>query len=84
MSRPEWLCEKCEHTECVKYRNEAFLQRMKDTIADMVEQHCTADGGELHSFGIRTNAEAMRLLAEFGILELDYNAGRMVRGRWVK
>jgi hypothetical protein len=56
-------------------------------LVDMVYQHCgedRKDTGEIFvdSVGIRANADAMRLLLRYGLMEIDSETGRRIRARW--
>ena len=46
----------------------------------MVLEHCsTTDAGELDSFGIEANADAMRDLAQAGFIEIVEQTGERIR-----
>lgn len=53
-----------------------------DALTDMVNQHCLAVDGRLHSGGSSANARAMRLLAAAGRVDVERESGRIVVGRW--
>jgi len=64
-----------------------------DIVEDLVRQHCHISeeqqeaeglGYELDSMGISDNADAMRLLARAGRLEIVDEAGRRVLANWRK
>ena len=48
----------------------------------MVAQHCFCSDGELESMSLSANAEAMRLLAEMGRMEIIQEHGRRVIGKF--
>ena len=45
----------------------------------MVLDHCARPEGTLDSFGWRSNAEAMRLVAEAGFIQIDAEDGDRIR-----
>jgi hypothetical protein len=48
----------------------------------MVLEHCSAiDAGELDSFGIEANADAMRDLARAGFIEIVEHTGERIRAK---
>ena len=56
-------------------------------LVDMIYQHCgedRKDTGEIFvdSMAIRANADAMRLLVRYGLMEIDSEIGRRIRARW--
>lgn len=57
-------------------------------LLQVVAQHCATspvftgrDADMLDSFGIKANAEAMALLAEAGLVEIEEEAGGRIIGR---
>ena len=58
------------------------FQEVLDALADMVNQHCLGDDGKLDSLALNTNADAMRLLARYDLIEIEEEHGRRVIGRW--
>jgi hypothetical protein len=56
-------------------------------LVDLVYQHCgedRKDTGEIliHSMAISADAAAMRLLAQYGLMEIDSEIGRSIHARW--
>lgn len=63
--------------------------RLIDALVGMVNQHCSPWDSEatedvLDSNFLSANAEAMRLLEEFEVLDIELDGGRMVRGKFRK
>jgi len=51
-------------------------------LLDMVDEHCTTtEPGRVKSFGWRSNARAMRLLAQAEYLEIDREDGDDIEAR---
>ena len=52
-------------------------------LVDMVNQHCLRkDDGSIFAGGLSANADAMLLLAEFGVLKITGGEGRCIYGEW--
>ncbi len=52
-------------------------------LVDMVNQHCLRrDDGSIFAGGLSANADAMRLLAELGVLKITGGEGRCIYGVW--
>ena len=58
-----------------KTKNEKELLNALDS---MVNQHCRQSEGELDSIALSANAYAMRLLEEYGRIEITAESGRRV------
>ncbi len=54
-----------------------------DALADLARMQFTDEGGRANSMCSSTGAEALRLLARHGRVEIEREAGRAVVGRWV-
>ncbi len=74
--------------ECDYHKEQA--QRIAELEVDIVElnqeivsQNCTCQDGTLDSMAISTNAQAMRFLAEKGLLVIEKEFGRRVIGKWI-
>jgi hypothetical protein len=61
-----------------------LIDRLSEDLTDMVAQNCAAADRSLDSFAISSNADAMRLLAELGKIEITHDRGRRVIARWPK
>ena len=59
-----------------------------EALADMVLEHCSFDIGKpedgMDSFGLSANANALRVLAKAGKVEINFEHGRNVSARWVE
>ena len=54
-------------------------------LIDMVNQHCSqCDGEYLDSMALSANADAMRLLAKLGVIEITKEYGRRVIGQFTE
>jgi hypothetical protein len=52
-------------------------------LVDMVNQHCLRrDDGSIFAGGLSANADAMRLLAELGVIKITGGEGRCIYGEW--
>lgn len=52
-------------------------------LVNMVNQHCLRkDDGSIFAGGLSANADAMRLLAELGVLKITGGEGRCIYGEW--
>ena len=72
------------------HENERLKEKYKELLIDYVEQNCTVsrsmrgkdDEDELDSMAISSNADAMRELAEMGLITIRTEYGRRVLGKW--
>jgi uncharacterized protein YigA (DUF484 family) len=72
------------------HENERLKEKYKDLLIDYVGMNCTVsksmrgkdDEDELDSMAISSNAEAMRELAEMGLIIIRTEYGRRVLGKW--
>ena len=53
-------------------------------LADVVNQGCHVDAGVVDSMALSAYADAMRVLADYGVLIIDHEAGRRVIGHWAE
>jgi hypothetical protein len=65
-----------------KVDNEA--EELLDVLADLARMQFSDDGGRANSMCSSTGAEALRLLARHGRVEIEKEAGRAVVGRWIE
>ena len=70
-------------TEFSKKRSAGGALDLLDMLADVIGQACYRDGGLLDSMAISAYADALRLLAEYGRVEIIKDVGRRVIARWV-
>jgi regulator of replication initiation timing len=56
--------------------------RLRAVLIEVVNQACVDHNGELDSCSRRDYADALRLLAELGEVEISRDVGRRVIGRW--
>lgn len=54
-----------------------------DALICVVADHCTVDG-KLNSCGMHSDADAIRLLAREGLVEIETDHGRIVTGAFVE
>ncbi len=53
-------------------------------LVDMVNHHCVrVSDGVVFAGGLSANADAMRLLAELGVLKITGGEGRCIYGEWI-
>jgi len=59
---------------------EARCAALEEALLDMVYQHCScgSDDPKLDSMALSANADAMRLLAEYGKLTITTEVGRRI------
>ena len=66
-----------------KLRKVSKIQLLKILI-DVVSQACEREDGEVDSYATSAYANALYLLAELGLFEIEASAYRRVIGRWKK
>lgn len=79
-----------EERDALQVENERLKEKYKELLIDYVEQNCTVsrsmrgkdDEDELDSMAISSNADAMRELAEMGLITIRTEYGRRVLGKW--
>lgn len=91
------LCVPCYnmlHLGCIAPTSSFLgsLQRERDEavelVRDLVGQHCSirdeGDGGEIDSRTLSGNRDAIKFLSRCGKIEILYESGRRVIGKWKK
>lgn len=53
-------------------------KQLLDALEDVINQACTDSDGELDSMALTAYADAMRLLADYGRIEVTADRGRRV------
>jgi chromosome segregation ATPase len=66
-----------ENLEILREQNAQLIEALKD----MVAQHCNWDG-KLDSGALSANSDAIGLLADLGIVEIEKDFGRMTVAHW--
>ncbi len=61
-----------------------MVEELIDVLRDVINQACLMEDGTLDSIGFTANANAMRMLARLGKLEIDSEYGRRVIAHWTK
>jgi hypothetical protein len=56
--------------------------RLRAVLIEVVNQACSQEDGTLDSGAHRDYADALRLLADLGEVEITRDVGRRVIGRW--
>ena len=59
-----------------------LLDSLTEDLVDMVVSNCMAADKTLDSFAVSSNADAMRLLADLGKIDITHDHGRRVLARW--
>ncbi len=67
----------------LKEENKLLEQDIIELNREIVSQNCTCSDG-LDGMAISTNAEAMRFLADKGIITIEKEYGRRVIGKWTE
>jgi hypothetical protein len=60
------------------------IEKLKESLIDMVAQHCKNADGTLDSYAESGPAEAMRMLADMGVLTIAAECGRRVVAKWTE
>lgn len=75
-------CDHCAHELLDELRAENG--KLREELLSMVQQHCAdndPDGKDLlNAYGLSANRDAMKLLAELGLIELTGGNGRCITG----
>jgi hypothetical protein len=59
------------------------VENLLDALEDVINQACGDNGDTLDSMALSAYARGMRVLAEYGRVKIEQDAGRRVSATWV-
>jgi len=78
------LCIVCGNVVLTREQLAAFereREQLRDALLDVLNQACGSDDGRLNSMALSAYADALRLLAEYGLVTIEDERGRCVIAR---
>jgi len=59
------------------------VRDLRNALVDMTAQHCGTEDAKLNAHGLSANRDAMRLLADLGLVKITGGEGRGITGEWI-